>query len=199
MTEDERDSWQRIGSATASDAMETLALRRAVIHGFRCVLPGRTIVGPACTIRQLPKHGADEKGARLVRHAEVAAELARPGQVIVLDVGGATNIGSWGEIHSRRSHRRGIAGLVVNGAVRDVGRIRALGFPVACLGYSPIKSQWDLETAAVDEPIAIAGVQIRPGDLIVGDEDGIVVIPQARTTEVLAVARAIMEQEEATV
>ena len=195
LNEDEREVWRRIGCATACDAMETLSMRCAVITGLRCILPGSVVVGTAYTVRQIPKHGTAATSERLVRHAEVASDLAHSGQVIVMDVGGRTDVASWGEVHSRRCLRRGISGLIINGCVRDVSKIRAAGFPVTCLGFSPVKSLWDLETAAVNEPIAIGRVQIRPDDLIIADEDGIVVIPPSRAQEVQEMALAILEKE----
>lgn len=197
LNEEEREVWRRIGCAAACDAMEMLSMRRAIITGLRCTVPGSVIVGTACTVRQIPKHGTAEKSERLVRHETVARDLARPGQVIVMDVGGRTDVASWGEVHSRRCLHRGISGLIINGCIRDASKIRTMGFPVACIGFSPVKGQWDLETASVNEPVTIGHVQVRPDDLIVADEDGLVVIPPSRAQEVQETALAIIEQEKA--
>lgn len=197
LSEQERLLWQQIGCATACDAMERLSMRRTVISGLRYLGPGNAMVGPAYTVRQIPKHGSASKSERLVRHAEVAAKLAQAGQVVVIDAAGITDVASWGEIHSRNSMKRGIAGLVINGAIRDASKIRAMKFPVSCRAFSPVKSQWDLQTAAINEPVVIGHVQVRPGDLVLADEDGVVVIPHEQAASVQEVARTIMEEEAA--
>lgn len=197
ISQEEREQFRRIVAGNVSDAMELLGLRRAVIPGLRFVAPPDTIVvGTAFTVRQAPKHHPSEKFERLVRHGDAANELAQPGQVIVIDAGGRLDIGSWGENHSIACHSRGVAGLLVNGSVRDVSGIRKLGFPVFCLGFSPVKSQWDLETAAFNEPVVFGTTQIRPGDLIFGDEDGVIVIPFEAKSDVLQKALEIRRKEE---
>lgn len=168
---------------------------RAVIHGLRCVSPGSVVAGTACTIRQMPKHGTADRRERLVRHGAVSREIARPGEIVVMDTGGYIDSASWGENHSRRCMDRGVVGLVSNGCVRDVSRIRAMAFPAFCAAYSPVKSQWDLETAAINEPIRIGTVQIRPGDLVIADEDGVVVVPIEHADAVRTRALAVIEDE----
>lgn len=195
---DEIAAFKSLGTGQVSDAMEMLGLRRAVISGFRFVAPPDTnMVGTALTIRQAPKHHPAEKSERLVKHGEVAASMAKAGEVIVIDACGRTDIGTWGENHSTRCLSRGVAGLLVSGCIRDAASIRKFGFPVFCLGFSPIKSQWDLETVAINETVTIADVQIRPGDIIFGDEDGVLVIPFDVRAEVLAKATDIRRREEA--
>lgn len=198
LTGDERSAWESLGTGQVSDAMEQLELRRSVITGMRYIAPGgRTTAGLARTVRQIPKHVPSTKGERLVRHGEMASELAGEGDYIVIDVGGRLDVASWGENHSLRCLAGGVSGLLINGCIRDVAAIRRLGFPVACLGFSPIKGQWDLETAGIDGPIAIADVAIHRGDLVVGDEDGIVIVPGGLRSRVLERATAIRQQEAA--
>ncbi len=133
---------------------------------------------------------------KLVRHIEVSDHLAQSGDVIVIDVSGIREVCSWGEIHSLKCKTRGVAGLIINGCVRDVDAIRKIGFPVFCLGFSPVKSLWDLETLSFNEPVMIGGVQVRQGDILFGFETGIVVIPAEREQDVLLKAREIREEEE---
>jgi 4-hydroxy-4-methyl-2-oxoglutarate aldolase len=167
LSHDERAGFESVGTGQISDAMEILDLPRRVIVGLRCLLvPARLIVGTAVTIRQGPKRGGAARSERLVRHDHVVKNVARPGQIICMATGARLDVGSWGEAHSRRCKARGIVGLVSDGAVRDVGPIRSLGFPTFCGGFSPIKSQWDLETIAIGEPVEIHGVTIRSGDIV---------------------------------
>ena len=188
----------RLGTGPVSDAMEQLGLPRMVLTGWHYISRDQTavIVGPAYTLRQGAKGGAVAHGEDRMRQGQVAAELAQPGEVIVIDVGGRTDICTWGENHSQRAQSRGIAGLVVHGAVRDSAWIERLGFPVLCRGVSPVASRWDLESVAVNEPVSIGGVLIRPGDLIYGDADGVLVIPAEQIAAVLARAHAVHNREE---
>lgn len=187
-----------IGTGPISDAMELLRLPRAVITGWAFVAadPLAAIVGPAFTLRQAAKGRGGDHEENRTRQGEVAAGLAQPGDVVVIDVGGRLDVATWGETYSTQARARGVAGLVVNGAVRDSARIRRAGFPVACRGFSPVASRWDLETVALNEPVTIAGVAIRPGDLIYADADGLIAIPRAHAGAVLDRALAIQAAEE---
>jgi 4-hydroxy-4-methyl-2-oxoglutarate aldolase len=173
------------GTSGLSDAMERLGLPRGVITGFRCSTEG-VAVGTAFTIRQIPKHASATHDQRLVRHGEVSRDLAQPGDFVVVDAGGRTDIAGWGENHSARCQARGVSGALINGATRDVAGIRRLGFPVFHLGGAPVASRWDQETAEIGGPVFVGGVQIRPGDVLVADEDGLIVIAPAQLVSILA-------------
>ncbi|MDO8279221.1 MAG: RraA family protein [Burkholderiaceae bacterium] len=189
------DTWRRLGTAVVSDAMEALGMRRSVIFNMRCTLPDVVSAGPAFTIRQLVKHGSAAPSDRLVTHAKAVREQARPGQFIVIDAGGFDDLSSWGEQHSRFCLEAGIGGLLMDGCIRDASKIRRMGFPAFCRGFTPLKSQWDYETVAVNEPVMIGRVQVRPGDLIVADEDGVIVVPSSHTPQVLELALSIEKEE----
>lgn len=195
LSEDQRRLWERIGTAATCDAMELLGMARAVIHGLRGISPGAVAAGTACTIRQLPKHGSSARTERLVRHYKVSHEIAQAGDLVVMDTSGYLDSASWGENHSRSCMARGVAGFVSNGCVRDVSRIREVGFAAFCAAASPVKSQWGLETVSINEPIQINGVQVRPGDLVVADEDGVVVVPIDAAEAVLERALQVAEDE----
>lgn len=198
MTESLKQSLDRLCSGHLSDAMEMLDLRRTVILGFTLLGPhGAKAYGPAYTLRQLPKHASVGRTEGVVRHTEVSSSPETAGHVIIIDVGGQTNVASWGEFHTFRARRNGAAGAIINGGLRDAPSIRDTGFPVFCKGFSPVKSRWDLETAAINEPVSIGDVQIRPGDLVFGDETGIVVVPEAHLDAVLERALKLCDDEEA--
>ena len=188
----------RIGTGPISDAMELLWLPRAVVTGWQFVAaePLAAIVGPAFTLRQAAKGRGGDHEENRTQQGEVAAGLAQPGDVVVIDVGGRTDVATWGETYSVQARARGVAGLVVNGAVRDSARIRRAGFPVLCRDFSPVASRWDLESVALNEPVTIGGVLIRPGDLIYADADGLIAIPREHADPVLARALAIQATEE---
>lgn len=169
----------RTGSSHVSDAMEHLSLPRAVIHGLRLLGPeGAIAIGPAFTVSQGSKRTGASRDENLVRHGE-AAELAEPGSIIVVDIGGRLDVASWGENQARKALARGMGGVLLNGCTRDGSAVARTGVPTFCRGLSPIKSRWDLETIALNEPVVVGGVQINPGDMLIGDEDGVVVCPIA--------------------
>lgn len=181
--------WTRLadaGTSRVSDAMERLGLPRTVVTGFQCsTAGGPTVVGRAFTIRQVPKHFPSKAGERLVRHGEVSAELAGAGDFVVVDAGGRTDIAGWGENHTARCHTRGVSGVLVNGSTRDIAGIRKLGMPVFHLGTSPVASRWDQETAELNGVVVVAGVQIKSGDILVADEDGLIVIAPELLTRII--------------
>jgi regulator of RNase E activity RraA len=188
----------RLGTGPISDAMEGLRLPRAVVTGWHFVSaePTVALVGPAYTVRQAAKGRAAAHEDNRTRQGEVAARLARPGDVVVIDAGGRTDIATWGETYATQARARGVAGLVINGALRDSARVRRGGFPVLCRGFSPVASRWDLETIALGEPVTIGGVLIRPGDLLCADADGLIVVPRDEAAAVFDRALAIGQAEE---
>ena len=117
---------------------------------------------------------------------------ARPGDVLVA-VGGGFGTALVGELLSLRAARRGAAGFLIDGYARDAG---LLALPVFARGTQPRKPQRQ-DFVALDQPVALLGVEICPGDLLLADEDGIVLVPQARMKAVLAEAPAVLKQNEA--
>jgi regulator of RNase E activity RraA len=132
----------------------------------------------------------------LTKHITVSRDLAQAGDVVVIDTGGITDVATWGELHSARCLRRGVVGMITNGATRDAELIRKMNFPVFCQALSPIKSQWDIETQSINEPVVLNAVQIRTGDIIVADETGIIVVPANQARQVAALATQIRTSEE---
>jgi regulator of RNase E activity RraA len=122
----------------------------------------------------------------------------KPGEIAVMSCGGSRQIAPWGGLLSTAAKVRGAAGCVTDGFVRDVKAIIALGFPVFHGGIAPLDSRGRGEIVAIDEPVTCAGVKVSPGDLIVGDADGVVVVPKALEEEAIALALKKIESEEAT-
>lgn len=154
---------------------------------LRPVAPGMRLSGRALTVRCQP---ADN----LTLHAAVA--LAKPGDVIVADVGGFVEAGHWGEILIVAAQQRGIAGLVINGGVRDIDAARRRNFPVFAGGVSMKATVKDV-LGSINEPIVCGGVTVRPGDVVLGDDDGVVVLPIDTAADALqaAIARETAELE----
>ena len=122
----------------------------------------------------------------------------RPGEVPVLGCGMSGRIAPWGDLLSTAAQARGAAGCLTDGLVRDTRAIRKMGFPVFHGGIGPLDSKGRGKVAEIDIPIECASVRIEPGDLILGDADGVIVLPQAVEIESLSRALAKVEGENAT-
>jgi 4-hydroxy-4-methyl-2-oxoglutarate aldolase len=122
----------------------------------------------------------------------------RPGEVPVLGCGMSGRIAPWGELLSTAARARGAAGCLTDGLVRDTRAIRKMGFPVFHGGIGPLDSKGRGKVAEIDIPIECASVRIETGDLILGDADGVIVLPQAIESEALSRALAKVEGENAT-
>ncbi|WP_088343695.1 MULTISPECIES: RraA family protein [Rhodomicrobium] len=122
----------------------------------------------------------------------------KAGEVAVLGCGNTGRIAPWGELLSTAARARGAGGCLTDGLVRDTRAIRAMGFPVFHGGIGPLDSKGRGVVAAIDVPIECAGVPVESGDLVVGDADGIVIVPRAIQEEVIARALAKVEGENAT-
>jgi 4-hydroxy-4-methyl-2-oxoglutarate aldolase len=143
------------------------------------------MVGPAITVKIYP---ADN----LMLHK--ATEVAKAGDVIVVDAGGFPDMAILGELLCLVCKTKGVEGIVLDGGVRDIEGIRELGFAVFAKGIVPVGPLKD-SPGSINVPIHCGGVPVIPGDLVVGDMDGVVVVPQARIEEVLEKARSIQEKE----
>ena len=120
-----------------------------------------------------------------------------PGCVIAIDNGGRENATVWGDILTEIAHRRGIAGTVIDGACRDTALCLELGYPVYSRSYSMRTGKDRVQLDATQVTVNIGEARVSPGDILRGDADGVVVIPRAHETEVLAVAEEITAAEDA--
>ncbi|GIF14436.1 RraA family protein [Actinoplanes teichomyceticus] len=149
--------------------------------------PVPRVAGPAYPVRCPP-------GDNLMLHA--AIYRAAPGSVIVVESGDLDYALAGGNVCAV-AHRRGIAAFVLDGLIRDLGEVRAIGFPVFARGVIPIPgTKTRLGTHGV--PVRCGGVTVRPDDVVVADEEGVVVVPAAGHAETLAAARAKLADEAAT-
>ena len=196
LSDKDHDTFLGLQSGHINDAMEGMGLTRSVLHGYTYLgTPGGRMVGTAYTVRQAPKHATATRTDPLVSHAKVSGGLASSGEVIIVDAGGRIDSGTWGENHCMRAKPTGVQGAVINGATRDAHEIKSLDFPVFCKGFSPVKSLWDLETVGHNEPLSMDGVQVRSGDIVFGDETGIIIVPPELMDKILAAAQKIRDDE----
>lgn len=176
-------------AALVSDALDAIGLRRRCLAGLAPLAasgPGSALVGNAFTVQALPTDAVPEVPyVGLLR----ALDAVGAGDLVVTAAGGALRVALWGELLSQACLARGATGAVCDGPARDSVQIRALGFPVFCRGTLPLDINGRAEVVAHGTDVVVDGVGIAPGDLIVGDADGVVVVPLAVRDEV--VARAI--------
>lgn len=178
----ERTSREDIDAArtlAAATLHEAYGQRGALDPAIRQMAPGRNVCGPAFTVRC-------QSGDNLTLHAAVA--YANAGDVLVADVGDLMDAGHWGEILTVAATSRKIAGLVINGGVRDVAALRTWEFSVFARGIS-MKATTKRIRGLINHPVVCGGVEIHPGDLVAGDEDGVVAIARAEVNDVIALAR----------
>ncbi|MFZ4875321.1 4-carboxy-4-hydroxy-2-oxoadipate aldolase/oxaloacetate decarboxylase [Janthinobacterium sp. Mn2066] len=171
-----------LGAATIYEAQRA---QGALDSGIKPIAPGMRISGPALTVDT-------RAGDNLMLH--YALLKAKPGDVLVVDAKGFAEAGLWGDVLTEQALKIGLAGLVINGAVRDAAAMIDAGFPVFCRGLS-IKGTSKSQPGCLNVPVNIGGVHIAPGDIIVGDQDGLVVVDQHAVEEVLALALAREEKE----
>lgn len=145
------------------------------------------LAGTAVTVRTRP-------GDNLAIHR--AFDFCRPGDVLVIDGGGELSQALLGDIMASYAHSIGIAGLVVDGAIRDVAEIRARDFPVYARGATH-RGPYKNGPGEVNVPVTVGGMVVHPGDLVVGDEDGLLAIAPADLEQVLAGARKQLDKETA--
>lgn len=143
------------------------------------------LAGPAFTVRTAP-------GDNLLVHK--ALDMARAGDVIVVDAGGLTGNAIIGELMATHAKQRGIAGIVIWGAIRDSAEIGAATFPVYAVGVTH-RGPYKNGPGEINVPVVIGEMAVRPGDIMVGDADGVIAIPQADAERVLASAKAILAKE----
>jgi 4-hydroxy-4-methyl-2-oxoglutarate aldolase len=186
-----RKRLERLSTTNLSDALDKLGLRGAVI-GIRPLFGIPKVIGQAVTIKITAAGMRKSK-----RHLGIdAIASAVPGDVIAIDNRGDTYNNCWGEILSCAAQKKGVSGVFVDGAARDVDFCQEIGFPVFARGIVPITARGRIMQEDFNCPIRLGDVQVRPGDVLVGDVNGIVVIPPERIEEVLSAAEEILEKEE---
>jgi regulator of RNase E activity RraA len=161
--------------ANVSDVMSRMT---AAGPRLRPMHAGGLLAGPAFTVKTRP-------GDNLMVHKALA--IAAPGDVIVVDAGGDLTNALIGELMLAQMVRRGLGGIVINGAIRDSAAIRAQGFPVFAAGVTH-RGPYKDGPGEINVPVAIDGMVIEPGDLVLGDDDGLLGVPIAEAEAILAAA-----------
>ncbi|WP_418116804.1 4-carboxy-4-hydroxy-2-oxoadipate aldolase/oxaloacetate decarboxylase [Variovorax sp. 350MFTsu5.1] len=181
-TQDQIKQLRDLGAATVYEAQ---GAKGALDQGIKPIDPTLRLAGPALTVDCRP---ADN----LMLH--YAVQKAAPGDVLVVDAKGFMEAGPWGDVLTIQAMKVGIAGLVINGCVRDANLIIDLGFPVFCRGLS-IKGTGKNQPGRLNVPITFGDVLIHPGDIIVGDRDGVAVVPRDEVASAISSSLAREEKE----
>lgn len=181
---------RELPTATISDALDRLAIVGQCL-GIAPLDPGFRLCGRAFTLRYRPT-GVVERG-----NVGDYIDDVPVGDVVVLDNAGRLDCTVWGDILTAVSHRRGLGGTVIHGVCRDVARALDLRYPIFSRGRYMRTGKDRVEVESQGAPVSLGEVQVRAGDVLVGDADGVLVIPRVRESEVLDIARQIEEAEQA--
>ena len=177
---------RRAASFPSATLHEAMGRKGALPHDIKPIAPKMTLCGPALTVSCPPM---DNLGIHR------AIYLAEPGDVLVVSVGGGYEGGYWGEIMTFAAQQRKIAGLIIDGCVRDRDLIEEMGFSVFSRGLA-IHGTIKKEKGVINSPLKIGKVLINAGDLLVGDSDGVVLVPQSEISQAIEASQQREDKED---
>ena len=180
----------KLDTCAVSDGMDRLGLMGAT-YGVRPMWPCPKIVGRAVTMKIKPV-GLDKAKQHL---GTLPIDAAQPGDVIVIDNGGRPDTSCWGGLLALAAKTKGISGVVIDGACRDIDESRDVGFPVYARGAVPMTARGRVMQETYNQEIEFAGVQVHPGDLVIADGSGVVIIPRSKEEEIVREAEAVAATE----
>jgi 4-hydroxy-4-methyl-2-oxoglutarate aldolase len=180
--------FQKLDTTAISDALDRLGIKGGCA-GILAQVPGAKAVGRAFTVRYRPC--GVEKGT-----VGDFLDDVQQGQIVVLDNGGRTYCTVWGDIMTVYAGKRGIAGTVIDGVCRDMPRILESKYPIFTRGHIPVTGKDRVELDALNVPVTVSEVLVRPNDILVCDDTGVVVVPYDRAEDVLKAALEIDEVEQ---
>lgn len=193
------EGFKLVAIASVSDAVDSVTGQRGFMnYDMRPVVPGR-LVGRAATAKLVPMQEGQSSATRAVSHSVEMIDEADPGTVGVIVIEDGLNVAAVGGLMMTAAKARSMAGMVLDGGARDLAELRTLGLPVYARSYTPATAVGRYISVAKNESVECAGVTVDPGDIIVADEDGVVVVPQEHASDVLAAAVDIDEREGAMV
>lgn len=175
--------WKTIPAAVASDCMNRIGAMQSTI---KPLVPGQPMCGQARTVTAMV---GDCSAICL------AAADCKPGEILVVDAGGYEDTAVWGGIMTHAAVVAGLGGVVVDGAVRDVAAIRGSGLQIFCRAIVP-RGPHEGFGGVIDGAVSVAGVPVQPGDVVLGDDDGVVIVPLAHAPRILEAALRHIEKEE---
>jgi 4-hydroxy-4-methyl-2-oxoglutarate aldolase len=181
----------KLDTCAVSDALDSLSLKGAT-WGVRPMWQCPRIAGRAVTMKIKPA-GLEQPKQHL---GTAPIEAAKVGDIIVIDNGGQPQFSCWGGLLALSAKLKGLSGVVIDGASRDIDEARELEFPVYARGAVPMTARGRVVQESYNEEIQFAGVQCHPGDLVLADGSGVVIIPQEREADVVSAAEGIYAKEQ---
>lgn len=187
--------FQKSTVASICDAVDQVSKKRGFMaHDMRPFV-GKSFVGRAVTALVKPAKPEDSTPATAVKHPVEMIDEAKPGEVGVIVFEDGLEIAALGGLMATAAQARGMAGMVLDGALRDIEEVTRLGLPVFARAASPANAVTRFASVSRNEPVECAGVTVNPGDIIVAGVDGVVVVPKQDAEKVLEVAQEIDERE----
>lgn len=192
MKEDYRERLKKLSTTNVSDALDALGLKGPT-YGIRPTWEGcKKIVGEAVTVKLIAA-GLTKSSNHL---GVKAIEAAKTGDVIVVDNGGRLDVSCWGGILANGAKQKGVAGVVIDGACRDLDDYVEAGFSVYARGAVVATARGRIMEEATNVMVQFGGVQVRPEDIVIADRSGVVIIPKEKFGEVLIKAEELFQKEE---
>lgn len=180
----------KLDSCSVSDANDLLGIKGTVL-GIHAAWPCSKISGRTVTVKLVSK-GSQQPARHL---GTAAVEEASPGNVVVVDHRGRCDVAGWGGILSLAAKKRGIDGVIVDGACRDVDDSREVSFPVYARCVVPVTARGRVVERSFNEAIEVGGVSVQPNDLVIADGSGVVFVPAAWAEEVIVQAETLAARE----
>jgi regulator of RNase E activity RraA len=179
-----------LDACSVSDAEDLLELSGAAL-GLRALSCTDRIAGPVVTLK-LTREALSPSD----RHLGTAAiEASTSGNIIAVEHAGRIDVAGWGGVLAQAAKLKGIAGIVIDGACRDVEECRLLGLPIYARGAVPVSARGRIVEESFNREINICGIRVQPGDYVIADANGVVFIPKERTEQVIQVAEEITAKE----
>ncbi|MEO3858187.1 RraA family protein [Acrocarpospora sp. B8E8] len=177
-----------LGTGTVSDALDRLGIP-GQCAGLAGLVPGATIAGPAFTVRYGPN---GRSGGTVGDYIDDVP----PGHVVVLDNRGRTDATVWGDILTTVASSRGVGGTVIDGVCRDLDRSLETGYPIFARGNWMRTGKDRVRAEEIGGPVGVGGIRVQPGDILIGDRDGVLALPAGRLDQIHDVAAAIAAAED---
>lgn len=180
-----------LDSCSVSDALDTLGLQGAAVGLKAQWAAGRVTAGRVRTVKAAPKSSA---GAA-THIATPLVAVAEPGDVVVIDNHARTDVSCWGGLLAEAARQRGIAGVIIDGACRDVQESAAVDLPLYARTAVPVSARGRIVQESMDQPIQVAGVPVHSGDFVIADWNGVVFVPASDAFRVVGLAERITRRE----
>lgn len=181
------ERFKKLDTTCVSDAMDKLGVE-CCAYGVKPIASGEKICGRAFTVHYVPCGAVKGTVGDFLDDVE-------PGQIVVIDNAGRDNCTVWGDIMAKVAHKKGIGGTVIDGVCRDIPAVLAIGYPIFSKGYYMRTGKDRVYVDAVNVPVTLSDIQVLPGDIVLGDDSGVLVVPASLAEKVAEIAENIDAKE----